>query len=204
MRKAILIGFAVSAFLGTAGFKLFESLEERNNGALAKSSDPALATAYWPSPLPSAGQYRTTLYDNLIEIEQDKFRYAATPAEFAQKRMQEDSSRDQIAQIFIATAKARGDTVRLYKSPVNKTINSILAEERISNYYVANRYDLDPALIEFSPDGRVVSALVRVAKVGRNIATLDGIFCSRIYFGTNKTLMENHLGNRFLDDNLIQ
>jgi len=71
-----------------------------------------------------------------------------------------DASRDTIARLYIKTAKARGNKVKLYKTSVNNAIARLAPQGSYADISL-KRYDLDPALLEFDKQGRIKSALVR-------------------------------------------
>jgi len=71
-----------------------------------------------------------------------------------------DSSTDTIARLFIKTARARGNKVKLYKNSVNNAIAPFVPAGSYANISI-KKFNLDPAFIEFDKSGRVVSILVR-------------------------------------------
>lgn len=90
-------------------------------------------------------------------------------------RLAADSSRDDIAQLYIRTAHARGNSVRLYKQPINasieKQVGIVVKPERSNTRYYGN---MDNALIEFDATGRMVSALTR--QVGLELGAMTSGF----------------------------
>jgi hypothetical protein len=118
-----------------------------------------------------------------------------------------NSDDDLVARKYVATAKARGNTVRAYKPAVNQLIakkfRSLATSTPMPNArIVANE---DRALIEFDKSGRVVSFLARVVEVARTgIGTAMRQYNS-IYLGPqNARALENILDNRILADNFLR
>jgi hypothetical protein len=118
-----------------------------------------------------------------------------------------NSDDDLVARKYVATAKARGNTVRAYKPAVNQLIakkfRSLATSTPMPNArIVANE---DRALIEFDKSGRVVSFLARVVEVARTgIGTAMRQYNS-IYLGPqNARALENILENRILADNFLR
>lgn len=118
-----------------------------------------------------------------------------------------NSDDDLVARKYVATAKARGNTVRAYKPAVNQLIakkfRSLATSTPMPNArIVANE---DRALIEFDKSGRVVSFMARVVEVARTgIGTAMRQYNS-IYLGPqNARALENILDNRILADNFLR
>jgi len=118
-----------------------------------------------------------------------------------------NSDDDPVARKYVATAKARGNTVRAYKPAVNQLIakkfRSLATSTPMPNArIVANE---DRALIEFDKSGRVVSFMARVVEVARTgIGTAMRQYNS-IYLGPqNARALENILDNRMLADNFLR
>ncbi len=117
-----------------------------------------------------------------------------------------DSSRDKIAQEYIKVAKSRGNTVKLYKNSINNQIAPKIVHPFLENgnSAVMPRYDLDPALIEFDKNGRIVSILVRrhyFTSIGNGFVAQDRD--TIVILGNTARKMEMSIGNNALDNGYI-
>ncbi|WHR58744.1 hypothetical protein [Acinetobacter haemolyticus] len=114
------------------------------------------------------------------------------------------SEKDLAAKLFIEQALARGNEVRMYKKSVNAAINNNL-RQAITNFNGAsNRYDADPAFVEFDKNGSPVSIMTRSWQTISAIG-VDSRIYTNIYFG--KDMMrwfENNYSNRYLENNFIR
>lgn len=207
MRKLFPLLVVAVSFLGLSAFKLFPSRAEVNDEAALKVADKVMVSAFWPDPF---GHTRTTQQDwetrvdaDSIQIQHTEYLFAQSMAHFYEKTTAADSSTDEIAAKYIETAKARGNTVKLFKAQVNSAIYKLFRDPDDTPKTIAILTDRDPALIEFSPEGRVVSALTRVSKAAPNMATIRRHYFSRIYLDPNHRWIEKNLSNRLLEDNLI-
>lgn len=143
------------------------------------------------------------MYSDVIQIEQIDYLFARELAEFYQKSATIDSAADEIAAKYTEAAKARGNTVKLFKAPVNDSIYKLFRELEDTPKTLVTLTDRDPALIEFNPEGRLISALIRVSKAAPNLATIRRHYFSRIYLVPNHRFIENNLSNRLLEDNVM-
>lgn len=207
MSKLFPLCIVATSFLFLSAFKLFASQEERNTEAATKAADQAMVAAFWPGPFTkdpaTQKDWTIKVYSDLIEIEQTDYLFAHSLAEFYQKTAASDSAADEIAAKYTEAAKARGNTVKLFKAPVNDAIYKLFRELEDTPKTMATLTDRDPALIEFRPEGRVVSALIRVSKAAPNLATIRRHYFSRIYLDPNHRFIENNLSNRVLEDNVM-
>lgn len=207
MRRLFPLFVVVTSFLFLSAFKLFPTQAETNTENAPKAADQAMVAAFWPGPFTKDPEtqknWTIKVYSEVIQIEQIDYLYARDLSDFYQKATNNDSTADDIAAKYTETAKARGNTVRLYKAPVNETIYKLFREMEDTPKTIVTLADRDPALIEFSPEGRVVSALIRVSKAAPNLATVRRHYFSRIYIDPNHRYIENNLSNRVLEDNVI-
>jgi len=117
-----------------------------------------------------------------------------------------DASRDKIAQEYIKVAKARGNTVKLYKTFINNQIARKIVHPFLENgnSAVIPKYDLDPALIEFDKNGRIVSMLVRrhyFTPIGHGFVAQQRD--SIIILGNTARKMEMSISNNTLNNGYI-
>lgn len=92
-------------------------------------------------------------------------------------------SDDSMQRVYLAEAKKRGNTVRFYKPQMTVEIGNALGEATgygvFLNYHFGYR-DADPALIEYSHKGKIVSMLVRSHQVS-NIDNKHSMVVQIIY-----------------------
>lgn len=207
MKKLVPLALVAVSFFGLSAFKLFPSRAEMNDEAASKAADKVMIAAFWPDPF---GHTRTTTQEwetkveaDSVQIQHTEYLFAQSMAHFYEKTAAADSSVDEVALKYIETAKSRGNTVKQFKSPVNTAIFKMFRDPDDTPKAIAVLSDRDPALIEFSPEGRVISALTRVSKAASNMATVRRHYFSRIYLDPNNRWIENNLSNRLLEDNLI-
>jgi hypothetical protein len=126
-----------------------------------------------------------------------------------------NSSNDELATTYKKAVESRGNYYTVYNGKVNNAIltaiNGRLAtvnESRDTFYY----YDIENAIIEYSPDGTMVSALARVDKVNINTmfkvndinyANIEIQQVSRVFFASSLGIVSRTVSKRLLDDNMI-
>lgn len=113
---------------------------------------------------------------------------------------------DEIGKRYIAVAKARGNTVKLFKPALGLTINRMFNQ----NFYLqhdqntAEWIDRDNVLIEYDSNGNIISFMTRshqaIANVGANSFRYVNIYCG----DGNTQILENKIGNAEFADNLIR
>lgn len=126
-----------------------------------------------------------------------------------------NSSNDELATTYKKAVEGRGNYYTVYNGKVNNAIltaiNGRLAtvnEYRDTFYY----YDIENTIIEYSPDGTMVSALARVDKVNLNTmfkvndinyANIEIRQVSRVFFASSLGIVSRTVSKRLLDDNMI-
>lgn len=114
------------------------------------------------------------------------------------------SEKDLAAQMFIEQARKNGNEVRLYKSSVNRDINRFMGQAITEFQGAQNRYDADPAFVEFDKNGSPVAMMTRSWQTISAIG-VDSRIYTNIYFGKDALrTFENNFGNKYLEDNLIR
>lgn len=114
------------------------------------------------------------------------------------------SEKDLASKMFIEQALAKGHQVRMYKKNINSDLNRGLVQSITEFNGAVNRYDVDPAFVEFDKEGSPVAIMTR------SWQTISAIGVdSRIYtniYSAQDTLrwFENNFSNRYLDDSLIR
>ena len=114
------------------------------------------------------------------------------------------SEKDEAAKLFIEQARASGNEVRLYKKSVNRAINDGLKQVISDINGSQNRYDADPAMIEFDKNGSPVAIMSRSWQTLGAIG-VDSRIYTNIYTGeSTMRWFENEFGNKSLENNLIR
>lgn len=114
------------------------------------------------------------------------------------------SEKDLAAKLFIEQALAQGHEVRMYKKDINESINMALKQTITEFNGASNRYDADPAFIEFDKSGSPVAIMTRSWQTISAIG-VDSRIYTNIYFGTDVLRwFENNFSNRHLENALIR
>jgi hypothetical protein len=117
-----------------------------------------------------------------------------------------NSSTDKKARAYVKVAKARGNTVKLYKNFINNKIASKIVHpfmERGSKHKTPI-YNLDPALIEFDKNGRIISILVRrhyITPFTHGVVSQDRD--TIVILGNTASKMEMSIDNNTLNNGYI-
>lgn len=126
-----------------------------------------------------------------------------------------DSSNDEIAKNYKQTILTRGNYYDVYTGAVNSSILATIQGGLPSvNSYNDEfyKYDFDNAIVEYSQDGTMLSALVRFEKIKLNglIKTNDINYAnirisqvSTIFMREQMSLISRTMAKRLLDDNLV-
>lgn len=114
------------------------------------------------------------------------------------------SEKDLAAQMYIDQARKNGNEVRIYKSGLNRDINNFMGQAITKFDGAQNRYNADPAFVEFDKNGSPVSFMTRSWQTISAIG-VDSRIYTNIYFGKDAMrIFENRFGNKYLEDNLIR
>jgi hypothetical protein len=112
---------------------------------------------------------------------------------------------DDIGKTYIATAKARGNSIKIFKPAIGATINRMFNQ----NFYLqhdkntAEWIDRDNVMIEYDSTGKIISFMTRSHQVIVNMGANSSRYVN-IYFGANTQVLENKVGNSIFSDNLIR
>lgn len=115
------------------------------------------------------------------------------------------ADRDEFAQQFISVAKSRGNTVKLYKNSMSGTLNRLFRNPAVEPGPDRIAFlGSDPALVEWSPSGRIVSFLTRAHQAKTTIGTGTWQY-AMLYAGEpNASQIENNIRNSVFADNEIR
>ena len=114
------------------------------------------------------------------------------------------SEKDLASKMFIEQALAQGHQVRMYKKNINTDLNRGLVQSITEFNGAANRYDVDPAFVEFDKDGSSVAIMTRSWQTISAIG-VDSRIYTNIYFAQDALRwFENNFSNRYLEESLIR
>lgn len=125
-----------------------------------------------------------------------------------------DTTNDPIAETYKKVVTGRGNYYSVYSGTVNSSIqNAILGQLASTNgndeYY---KYDFDNAIVEYTPNGLIVSALTRMDKISLNMMihpnninyyNIEIRQLSRIFSKAQVSVVSRIVSKRIFDDNLV-
>lgn len=138
--------------------------------------------------------------------------YSVSPGEVMQQMASYDydGASDTPAQIYVSTAKKRGNSIRLYKPAMAAHINRTLGvpfqhfPATAKTLASVEWYDLDNPLVEYDRNGRIVSVMVRAHQMFAGVGA-DVIMYTSIHFGPNVgRRLENGLRNSLFAEYYIR
>lgn len=196
------IVFVLTLMLGGCLAITPEQIQKANREAAAQNSDRYLAEAFLePSFKPD--KHTVNIYEASILIRRYNITVGGSPSECVTKYLKGDSSRDRIAVHYVTAAKKRGNTVKLYSAKLNEKVRRLFRTPTLG-FRGRGRFDLDPALIEFDGNGRIVSVLVRFNAFETPLASTLQTQHSTIYLGEHARHIEMQVNKRILEDNFMQ
>lgn len=114
------------------------------------------------------------------------------------------SEKDLASKMFIEQALAKEHQVRMYKKNINSDLNRGLVQSITEFNGAVNRYDVDPAFVEFDKDGSPIAIMTRSWQTISAIG-VDSRIYTNIYFTQDAMRwFENNFSNRYLEDSLIR
>ena len=114
------------------------------------------------------------------------------------------SEKDLASKMFIEQALAKGHQVHMYKKNINSDLNRGLVQSITEFNGAVNRYDVDPAFVEFDKDGSPVAIMTRSWQTISAIG-VDSRIYTNIYFAQDALRwFENNFSNRYLEESLIR
>jgi hypothetical protein len=184
---------------------------------LAKAPDKDMTQAFLTgmkqdNKLQFSQSKKAMVFDNVVV----PFDSAHTFGEARSLCMNIDTIDDPIANTFKSVATNRGNYYTVYSGALNAAImNAMFGQLPPSNgdseYY---KYDFDNAIVEFAPDGTIVSALTRMDKITLNMMihpnnnninyyNIKISQISRIFSKNDLSIVSRLVSKRTFDDNLI-
>ena len=176
-------------------------LESKPGQSVQAVSDQALASAFQSMPF-SGDQYAVNWYANSIEITTFRGLFIPGMIDTVADYKKTDSSQDIIAKQFIAIAKKRGQTIKIYDAKANKAIVGCVRQRPAENTTL--RSDIDPTLVAYDEKGNMVAALVRIHRFNQHMVTKNHFVVSKIYLGSLARDIELQLGGKQLRKQLLR
>lgn len=179
--------------------QLNEMSKQRLAAQINSFSDKQMAAAFYQGGAPKS--YKFDIEKDYIELEKDirlknvAFSHNQAIAGYSNT----DYSGDEIASLYIKTARERGNEVRLYKPEINKLIAQKFRLPSMRESIGVGHPEFDYAIIEYNK-GRMVSALYRLPVTAQNVTTY---FCeqyTRILVGPALRYIENSFSTSKLKD----
>lgn len=129
--------------------------------------------------------------NNLAEIFGEMRQFARTPMD------------DLIGQRYVAFANSRGNTVHQFSPVMGEALNRMFEQnlefKPANNVAVFN--GVENALIEYSPDGKIVSVMMRTHQAIHNFTTRSYQYVTIIFGDENGHFVENKIPNSFFAEN---
>lgn len=128
--------------------------------------------------------------DNLAEIHAEMREFARPP------------QADLMGRRYVEFAHSRGNTVRQYSPAMGEIFNRMFEQnlEFKPAHNVATFNKAENALIEFSPDGKIVSLMMRAHQAIHNLSTRSYQYVTIIFGSDNGQLVENRISNSVFSD----
>lgn len=132
--------------------------------------------------------------DNLAEISREMREFGKTPMD------------DEMGREYIAFAKARGNTVHLYKPAMGAEMNRFFDNhfEFKPDHNIRTYFNSENALIEVAPDGRVVSLQMRAHQAIFNFTARSFQYVTIVFGRDYMQLFENKTPNSLMAENFLR
>lgn len=119
-----------------------------------------------------------------------------------------DPTADEVGKLYIQAAKSRGSVVKMYRPGINKKLIKIVSFSGAGALGYNETYskfsDWDFALIEFSLDGRMLSALSRQQQIYTNASPYLQDMFSVIIYDSGIRILEQNVGNMELANEFVR
>lgn len=113
---------------------------------------------------------------------------------------------DALGKKYIEVAQARGSVVKNYRPQLSKSINRIFDQHFIFTTvpHTAEWIDKDNVLIEYSPNGSIVSFMTRAHQASTGFGVISKQY-TNIYIGkANAQILENKISNNEFENNFLR
>ena len=157
----------------------------------------------------SFAKYNKSTSHSYVSLKAENFlkisKYKGGAGVIEAQQLAYDVAGDDIAKAYIDTCAARGSSISVYKAPINKMIIG------------PHLYSVDPnavgrkpiaswnnVLVEFAPDGRMMSALTRHHRISEYGADVFDDMYSTVVFGAGIQRFEQSVSKRELDDYFVR
>lgn len=209
--KYIMLIISLSVALLLTGCPTMQEIREssqkqeasRHAELVQRGQDPGLASEFYPSPF--GPDYQVKVYLDMVVLGQKSQLSGIDLKEIAGKVAGVDLSNDIVAHKYVEVAKKRGNTVKLYKSGLNKLVGNMSGKSDLFITAVERR-DLATCLVEFDGSGRIVSVMSRAHAFGNNVyrwRSYEDYEMAYLYFGKAARMIENKIDNRAFEANFI-
>lgn len=113
---------------------------------------------------------------------------------------------DEMGRRYVAFAKARGNTVHLYKPAMGAAMGSLFNThfEFKPDHNIRSFFEAENALIEVAPDGRVVSLQMRAHQAIFNFTARSFQYVTFVFGKDYMQLFENKISNSFMSENFLR
>jgi len=132
--------------------------------------------------------------DNLAEMSREMREFGKTPMD------------DEMGREYIAFAKARGNTVHLYKPAMGAEMSRFFDNhfEFKPDSNIRNYFKSENALIEVAPDGRIVSLQMRAHQAIFNFTARSYQYVTLVFGKDYMTMFENKIPNSFKAEHFLR
>jgi len=132
--------------------------------------------------------------DNLAEISREMREFGKTPMD------------DEMGRRYVAFAKARGNTVHLYKPAMGAQMSRFFDNhfEFKPDHNIRAYFNSENALIEVAPDGRIVSIQMRAHQAIHNFTSRSFQYVTFVFGKDYMQLFENKISNSFMSENFLR
>lgn len=155
-------------------------------------ADAQWARAYHRQPFLDDDRFVIRWYPHSIEI--TSFAGLGVPKliNTLEQYKQSQTHSDPIVQTFIATAKAHGQSVKVYNTTANASIARCVKHSPKEKMSI--RTDLDHAYVAYQQNGGMTAALIRVHYFAQHAVTMSHFVVTKVYLGQLARSIENQLG----------
>lgn len=114
-----------------------------------------------------------------------------------------DSSSDEIANLFVKTAKEKGNKVKMYKSALNQQIERMKNFSSIKFDYPYSN-DLDNILIEYDSQNKISSVLLRFHVHAKYMGYIHERYSVIVFDPAFNRQIESQVNNRYFSETFIR
>jgi uncharacterized protein YceK len=200
MKKIVLLGLVLALFSGCVGLEPMTPQQ-----IISQSQNPKLTENMLSL---DKKKYITKFYSDEIMVKQN----LSQEKGFLDNSINQarsyyinkyDSSSDEIANIFVKTAKDKGHTVKMYKSMLNRQIEQFRNFSGVKMDYPFSN-DLDNILIEYDSQNKISSVLLRFHVHAKYMGYIHERYSVIIFDPAFNRRIESQLNNRYFEETFIR